>query len=144
MSLWMFLVLYIMSSFDQQSLGVCQLLLVDQKITLNGCSLWSVLAAINIYIPFPLRAASNGNGFVRQQFLQDESHQQTVTNQTINNKQSRTKQPTTNIYQQTVNNKQSPTDSHQQTVTNQTAENQTADNQTVNNKQLTATRNSQQ
>ena len=77
MSLWMFLVLYIMSSFDQQSLGVCQLLMIDQEMALNGCSLWSVLAAINIYIPFPLRAASNGNGFVRQQFLQDESHQQT-------------------------------------------------------------------
>ena len=79
-----------MCSFGMQSLRVCQLLMIGQETALNGCSLWTVLAAINIYIPFPLRAASNGNGFVRQQFLQEESHKQTVNNQTVTKRESPT------------------------------------------------------
>ena len=78
---------------------------------LNGCSLctWSFLAPINIYNPslsLGWPPVSNGNGLVRQQFLQD-SHQQSPN-----------RQSTTSSQQQTVNNKESTTNSQQQTINN--------------------------
>ena len=61
-------------------MAVCQLLMIYERTALNVCSLFSVLA-INIHAPFPLRSGSNGNGFVRQQFLLESQYKWINTGQ---------------------------------------------------------------